>query len=226
MSDLPYDTDPVYKDPGTKVLHVPDADIHTVCHTLVSCLGIIKGWLDAHPGSIPIPIMMEFKVAEELSEAHGGAKIIPWDNEELLSGLDEEIRSVFPNEMLITPDDVRRDGLTLEESILKAGWPDLDSARGRIFFLMDNGPDHPVRHKYREDRPSLEGRVLFTNSAPGNPDCAFQKVHIQAISWTIVWTLTCPVERTEKRRNPIYPRPGAGRLLGPYARRSSRGHCP
>ncbi|KAJ4860668.1 phosphoinositide phospholipase c, ca2+-dependent domain-containing protein [Trichoderma breve] len=143
--------DPKLKKKGTKVLHIPDVDYHTTCSTLVSCLQVIKTWMDAHPDSVPLPIMMEFKTAEELGERLGGAKVVPWDTD-LLNLMDEEIRSVFDKSQLITPDDVRRDGLTLEESILKYGWPDLDSARGRIFFLMDNG-------------------------APGQGDCAFQRLN-------------------------------------------------
>lgn len=169
--------DPKLKKKGTKVLHIPDVDYHTTCSTLVSCLRVIKTWMDAHPDSVPLPIMMEFKTAEELGERLGGAKVVPWDTD-LLNIVDEEIRSVFNKSQLITPDDVRREGLTLEESILKHGWPDLDSARGRIFFLMDNGPVHDVRDAYIEGRPNLEGRVLFTNSAPGQGDCAFQRVSL------------------------------------------------
>ncbi|KAL7935098.1 hypothetical protein V8C35DRAFT_300701 [Trichoderma chlorosporum] len=170
--------DPKLRKRGTKVLHIPDVDYHTTCSTLVSCLGVIKAWLDAHPDSVPLPMMMEFKTAEDLGERLGGAKRVPW-TAALLDGVDDEIRSVFDGSQLITPDDVRRDGLTLEESILKHGWPDLDSARGRILFLMDNGPVDDVRYGYIEGRPNLEGRVLFTNSAPGQADCAFQKVYIK-----------------------------------------------
>ena len=176
MAGLPYPSDPAWKKNGTKVLHIPDADIHSVCITLVECLTIIKRWMDEHPMSVPIPIMMEFKTADR----NLGAEVIEWDDEELLAGLDDEIRSVFPPEQLITPDDVRRGGLTLEESILKYGWPDLDSARGRLFVLMDNGPDNKIRDAYNKDRPNLEGRVLFTNSKPGESDCAFQKVMLTA----------------------------------------------
>jgi hypothetical protein len=176
-SKLPYDKDPVWQDSGIKVLHVPDADIHSVCKTLISCLQIIKGWMDEHPDAVPIPIMMELKTAEQKHADKGGAKVIPWDRVELLDGLDEEIRSVFGPEQLLTPDDVRRfKNETLNDSILKYGWPDLDSARGRIFFLMDNGPTHIARTTYKTDRPNLEGRVLFTNANPGDTDCAFQKV--------------------------------------------------
>ncbi|KAL7943407.1 hypothetical protein V8C42DRAFT_328944, partial [Trichoderma barbatum] len=176
LAGLGVPNDPALKKKGTKVLHIPDVDYHTTCSTLVSCLRIIKKWLDAHPDSVPLPIMMEFKTAEKLGERLGGAKVIPW-NTELLDIVDEEIRSVFDKSQLITPDDVRRDGLTLEESILKYGWPDLDSARGRILFLMDNGPVNDVRDAYIEGRPNLEGRVLFTSSAPGQGDCAFQKLN-------------------------------------------------
>lgn len=154
------------------MLHIPDADIHSVCFTLIDCLTIIKSWMDSHPHSVPIPVMMEFKTADR----NLTAAAIEWDNQELLAGLDDEIRSVFGPDQLLTPDDVRRGNLTLEQSILQHGWPDLDSARGRIFFLMDNGPDHKVRYAYHKDRPNLEGRLLFTSSAPGNSDCAFQKV--------------------------------------------------
>jgi hypothetical protein len=176
LSGLPQDDDPAWQQPGVKVLHIPDTDVHTVCKTLVACLGIIKGWMDENPRSVPLPIMMEFKTASTATAVLGGAKVIEWDDAELLDGLDGEIRSVFGPEQLLTPDDIRRGNLTLEQSVLEHGWPDLESARGRIFFLMDNGPDHPVRFKYNEGRPNLEGRVLFTNAAPGDSDCAFQKV--------------------------------------------------
>jgi hypothetical protein len=162
--------------PGIKILHVADVDYHSTCYTLKSCLGVIKAWSDAHPLHVPIPFMIEFKTAEKMIVDMGGVEMIPWNNETLLHDLDEEIRSVLGDEKLIVPDDIRRGGLTLEQSVLTHGWPDLDSARGRVLFLMDNEPVHPVREAYTENRPNLEGRVVFTNSRPGNPDCAFQKV--------------------------------------------------
>jgi hypothetical protein len=41
-------------------------------------------------------------------------------------------------------------------------------------FLLDNDPG-AIRNAYRAGRPSLEGRVIFTNSRPGQPDAAFIK---------------------------------------------------
>ncbi|MDH3687518.1 MAG: phosphatidylinositol-specific phospholipase C1-like protein, partial [Myxococcales bacterium] len=49
----------------------------------------------------------------------------------------------------------------------------LRDSRGKILFLMDNGGSK--RAMYRDGRPSLEGRVLFTNANPGDPDAAFVK---------------------------------------------------
>ncbi|KAH6695574.1 acid phosphatase [Plectosphaerella plurivora] len=175
-SGLPPPTDPAYQEPGIKVFHVADADIHTTCLTLIGCLKTIKTWSDAHRDHVPLPLMIELKTADARITALGGAAAIPWTTE-LLDGLDVEIRSVFPADRLVVPDDIRRGNLTLEASVLRHGWPDLDSARGRLLFLMDNGPVHTARDAYRVGRPSLEGRVLFTNAAPGDADCAFQKLN-------------------------------------------------
>ena len=88
----------------------------------------------------------------------------------IFDALDAEIRSVFPTAELITPDDVRGSYKTLSNAALAGNWPTLDSARGKVMFLMDQRPMTPV---YLEGHPSLRGRVLFTNSVPGQPDAAF-----------------------------------------------------
>lgn len=173
---LPFPSDDTYATNSTKVLHVPDLDVGTVCASVVQCLHIVKRWVDDHPLAVPIPILLELKTAEKIGRMIGGADVIPWNDTKLLDWLDDEIRSVFPREQMILPDDLRRDDLpTLEAAVLARGWPDLDSARGRVFFVMDNGPVSPVRTAYIEGHPNLEGRVIFTNAAAGDPDCAFQK---------------------------------------------------
>lgn len=173
---LPFPADPTFATNSTKVLHVPDLDVGSVCASVVQCLEIVQRWVAAHPRAVPIPILLELKTAESVGRVVGGAPVIPWNETARLDWLDAEIRSVFPREQLILPDDLRREGLpTLEAAVLQHGWPDLDSARGRVFFVMDNGPVHPVRSTYIDGRPNLEGRVIFTNAAPGDADCAFQK---------------------------------------------------
>jgi hypothetical protein len=226
LAGLPYPADPALREPGVKVLHVPDFDIHSVCNTLVSCLEIIKAWLDAHPDSVPVPIMMELKTADAKGEAAGGARVIRWDDADLLNGLDAEIRSVFSPRQLITPDDLRRNGSSLEASVLEHGWPNLDSARGRIMFLMDNGPEHEARYKYIEGRPNLEGRVLFTNSAPGQSDCAFQKVRTISLAEQGARP-DCVAQRSYDRGTAhLHHRASQGQLLGSHACRCAHGDGP
>ncbi|KAI2623970.1 hypothetical protein GGS26DRAFT_215897 [Hypomontagnella submonticulosa] len=164
----------VMNKPGVKILHVSDADVWPTCYTLVECLRVVKNWSQTHPNHVPIPFMMEFKTAE--TGTGGGDPPVPWNDAALLDDLDAEIRSVFSPSELITADDLRRGNLTLEKSVLTYGWPDLDSARGRVLFLMDNAPG-PIRNAYTAGRPNLEGRVIFTNSQPGYSDCAFQKLN-------------------------------------------------
>lgn len=182
LAGQPYPADPAMRRPGTKVLHVSDLDVDVTCYTLVECLRAIRAWSQAHPQHVPIATMIEFKTASPLRTGWpgtGGAKAIPWTDAALLAALDDEFRAVFAPGEMITPDDLRRGTLTLEESVLQFGWPDLDSARGRVMFCMDDGAATlgAVRAAYVEGRPSLEGRVLFSQSAPGEADCAFQKLN-------------------------------------------------
>ncbi len=97
----------------------------------------------------------------------------PWDAT-ALDGLEAEIRSVLGEDDMITPDEVRRPGLTLEESVRRYGWPSLEDSRGKVVLLLDNDPG-AIRNAYIAGRPSLEGRVIFTNSRAGQPDAAFIK---------------------------------------------------
>lgn len=165
--------DPAWRQPGVKVLHIADLDYNTTCVRLVTCLALVRGWSDANPGHVPLLIMIELKQSDSRAVAQGGVVAPPW-NAAALDALDAEIRSVFGEDDMITPDDVRRPSLTLEQSVRTYGWPSLAASRGQVAFLLDNDPG-PIRDAYIAGRPSLEGRVLFTNSRPGFPDAAFIK---------------------------------------------------
>ena len=165
--------DPAWSRPGTKVLHIPDLDYGTTCVQLVSCLREVRDWSRAHPGHVPIPIMLELKGSDDRAVALGGVTAPVWDRD-ALDALDAEIRSVFGAGEMVTPDDVRRPGETLERSVLDHGWPRLRDTRGQVLFLLDNDPG-PIRDAYVAGRPSLEGRIVFTNSRPGLRDAAFVK---------------------------------------------------
>jgi Phosphoinositide phospholipase C, Ca2+-dependent len=165
--------DPAWQAPGIKVLHIADLDYKTSCIRFVTCLERVKSWSDDNPGHVPLQVLLELKQSDRRAVEQGGAVAPPWDLGQL-DALDAEIRSVFSERDLITPDDVRRPGLTLEQSVRRYGWPSLERSRGKVVFLLDNEPG-PIRQAYTAGRPNLEGRVLFTNSRPGFADAAFVK---------------------------------------------------
>jgi hypothetical protein len=165
--------DPAWSQPGVKVFHITDFDYATTCVRFVTCLEQVRTWSDGNPGHVPILILLELKQSDQRAVRLGGVVSPPWDAA-ALDALDAEIRSVFDESDMITPDDIRRPDLTLEQSVLRHGWPTVDSARGQVAFLLDNDPG-PIRDAYTAGRPSLEGRVIFTSVAPGNPDTAFVK---------------------------------------------------
>ncbi len=172
VGDDPVSPDPEMFAPGLKVLHVQELDFETTCVTFVQCLSNVKAWSDANPDHLPIAVLVEVKddvIPDPLSL--GFVEPIAFDPASL-DGVDQEILSVFPTEQLIRPDDIRVAGLTLEESVLQAGWPTLGESRGRVIFLMDNRRDD-----YVIGHPNLEGRVMFTNGTAGTPDAAFVKLN-------------------------------------------------
>jgi hypothetical protein len=126
----------------------------------------VKGWSDDNQGHMPIAILLE---AKDTIDIPGGPDPLPIGPAEL-DALDDEIRSVFSEERILRPDDVRAGRPTLEEAVLEDGWPEIDDLRGKVMFLLDN-----KRNEYRVGHPSLEGRIAFTPSFPGQPDAAFVK---------------------------------------------------
>jgi hypothetical protein len=167
---------PELDEPGLKVFHVPQIDAESSCHLFTDCLRIIRQWSREHPGHVPIIVMVEIKDIDFFNTATY-LPMLPWQVEDY-DRLDAEIRSVFPPEHLITPDDVRGDFSTLEEAILTRGWPTLASTRGKLMFTLCNcfGDDRR-RMDYEIGHENLEGRVIFPNSKPGNPDAAV--VHLE-----------------------------------------------
>ena len=157
--------------PGIKVLHVQDYDYRTTCLTFVACLRAIKRWSDSHRGHVPIAILLELKDVA-LPPQIPATVPLPWTPERM-DAIDAEIRTVFRRGRIVAPDDVRGSRQTLEAAVLRGGWPTLAASRGKVLFLMDNG--EPYRSRYLEEHPSLRGRLLFTNSLPGQPDAAFIK---------------------------------------------------
>ena len=168
-ADPPWDPSGVLLRPGFKVMHVPDVDYRSTCLTFVGCLEIVRSWSEAHPNHVPIFILVETKQTPDKSP-NTPITVPEKFTAKTMDALDAEIRSVFHREEMITPDDVRGKRRTLEEAVRQDGWPTLESARGKVVFLLDQ---KDVSADYLRGHPSLRGRVLFTNSDPGHPDAAF-----------------------------------------------------
>jgi len=155
------------KKPGLKMFHIQDIDFRSHYLLFKDVLLALKKWSDKHPNHTPIFILMNTKdqVIENLR------KPLPF-TAKALDSIDIEIKSVFSNKQLITPDLVRGKYKTLEEAILKKGWPELNSVKGRFLFVLDEKEDKI--NKYLEHHFSLQNRVLFVNSQEGNPEAAFR----------------------------------------------------
>ncbi|MBB5064459.1 phosphatidylinositol-specific phospholipase C1-like protein [Granulicella mallensis] len=167
-ADPDFDPNGVMNKPGFKVMHVQDVDYRSTCQPFTACLKEIREWSHAHPGHIPLFILVETKQGKPEGNLH---LTMPESfTTETFDALDAEIRSVFPANELITPDDVRGHHKTLNEAVLAGKWPTLAKARGKIVFLMDQKAVGPV---YLAGHPALRGRVIFTNADPGQPDAAF-----------------------------------------------------
>jgi Phosphoinositide phospholipase C, Ca2+-dependent len=154
--------------PGFKVMHMQDLDYASNCQPFAACLQIARSWSKAHPEHVPIFILVETKQHMPDSQ-HSWTEFEPF-TAATLDALDAEIRSVFPADEMITPDQVRGHHRTLEKAVRRGGWPTLARARGKVVFLMDQTDVGPL---YLEGHPALRGRVLFTNATPGQPDAAF-----------------------------------------------------
>jgi calcium-dependent phosphoinositide phospholipase C len=170
-ADPPFDPGGLFEKPGFKVIHVQDIDYRSNCQPFTQCLSIILDWSAAHPSHLPIFILIENKDGKPTRDY----QVVPEEfTPAVFDALDQEIRSVFSASRMITPDDVRGKRRTLEEAVLTDGWPSLESARGKVVFLLDQRRSGPA---YLKDHPSLRGRVIFTNAEPGSPDAAFVEVN-------------------------------------------------
>lgn len=169
---VPFDPEGVMKNPGFKILHIPDIDCWSSSSTLKAALAGMKAWSDANPRHLPVMILIECK-----DEVHAGlpTKPLPFDRGRLLD-LEQEILRTIPVERIIRPDDIRAGAPTLRQAVLTTGWPEVDSLRGRFLLALDN--EGELRDAYLEGNPSLEGRLLFA-SAPNaeHPAAAWFKMN-------------------------------------------------
>ncbi|MGZ6038171.1 MAG: phosphatidylinositol-specific phospholipase C1-like protein [Phenylobacterium sp.] len=169
-----YDPQHIFAKPGYKVMHVQDIDYVSTCQPFVACLREIRAWSKAHPDHVPLFVLVETKTDKPIPLIPNMASPEPF-TPEALDALDAEIRSVFPENERITPDQVRGRYATLPEAVAAhgdgGGWPTLKAARGKVVFLLDQ--QNVTANYVANGHEALRGRVLFTNAKAGAPDAGF-----------------------------------------------------
>lgn len=161
-----FDPEGKMKKPGYKMIHITDIDYQTWYYTLEDCLKDLKKWSDAHPNHNPVFITLEPK--------DGAANTFGTEPEhytsKLFDELDGELKKYLGKNKIITPDDIRGSYKTLNEAVLKKNWPKVKDAQGKFLLVLDNNSEN--RDLYMKGHPSLQGRMVFTNSNPGTPESA------------------------------------------------------
>jgi Phosphoinositide phospholipase C, Ca2+-dependent len=152
------------------VLHTPVVDNTSNCTPLAQCLEVTRTWSRAHPGHVPIFILVEprddpidFVIDPQLRQFDAAG----------LDQLDALVRSALGRQ-LITPDSVRGKAKTLRAAVTGRGWPTLGKTRGKIMVILNTGG--PVRDTYRQGHPSLENRAMFVTSGERAATAAVIKV--------------------------------------------------
>lgn len=164
---VPYDFTP-YRQPGLKVAHEPSVDYRVTCPLFTQCLKEVRAWSQAHRDHVPILILLNLK---EGGLSMPGATKAPLFDAKAMDLIDAEIRSVFAEAELITPDQVQGRHATLREAVAEGGWPRLKEARGRVMITLDCPPDQVAR--YRGARKALEGRAAFVNIDESSPAAGY-----------------------------------------------------
>ena len=157
--------------PGMKIIHSPGFDYRTTVHTLVQALQQVKDWSAKNPNHVPIMILIELK---ESTIGPSGVTPVKF-GKNMLDAVDAEIRTVFSEDKIVTPDQVRGDHATLRAAVQSDGWPKLKDCLGKVLFALDNGGS--IRDLYIEDHPSLEKRMMFASVPPDHPAAAFIKLN-------------------------------------------------
>jgi hypothetical protein len=139
-------------------------DEQTTCRVFVDCLAALERWSTAHPAHHPIFIQIEVKDAFE------GAEL-----DALLATIESEILSVWSLDRVVTPDLVKGQAASLGDALATTGWPTLGAVRGRALFFFDNGG--ALAAQYTGGNQSLDGKLLFVPSSPGDPYAAVAKLN-------------------------------------------------
>jgi hypothetical protein len=152
------------------VVHTPVVDATSNCTPLAQCLQVIRTWSEAHPGHVPIFVLIEPKnddvdfVIDPTLRRFDAAG---------LDQLDKTVRSSL-GRGLITPDSVRGKSKTLRGAVTGRGWPTLAKTRGKTLVALNTGGT--IRGAFLQGHPSLERRAMFVTADEQSPAAAVIKM--------------------------------------------------
>jgi len=152
------------------VLHTPVVDATSNCTPLAQCLQVIRTWSEAHPGHVPIFVLIEPKnddvdfVIDPTLRRFDAAG---------LDQLDKTVRSSL-GRGLITPDSVRGSAKTLRAAVTGRGWPTLGKTRGKTLVALNT--EGAIRNTFLQGHPSLERRAMFVTADERSPAAAVIKM--------------------------------------------------
>jgi len=168
---IAHDPEGALRQPGLKVIHVPDIDFVSRNLTFRQALAEIRRWSTNHPFHFPVFVMIELK---EESPGPEFTTVLPF-SDALLASVDEEIRAEIPDAQRFEPDQLRRGLPTLREAVAGKGWPAVSDLAGKIFFGLDN--EGALRDRYLGTSTNLAGKALFVSVTQEHPAAAWMKVN-------------------------------------------------
>lgn len=146
-----------------EVFHVPSFDPLSSCPTFKACLQEVCTWSVGHREHVPLLIWLEAK--DDLDGDNGYRSILGE-----YQGIEAEIRAVFAEDHLYTPDDWRRSAADVGSATRELGAPTLQETRGQVLFALLDSGEH--RDSYLSESPDLQGRVLFPDTDDINQNFA------------------------------------------------------
>jgi hypothetical protein len=152
------------------VVHTPVVDATSNCTPLAQCLQVSRTWSEAHPGHVPIFVLIEPKnddvdfVIDPTLRRFDAAG---------LDQLDKTVRSSL-GRGLIMPDSVRGKSKTLRGAVTGRGWPTLAKTRGKTLVALNTGGT--IRGAFLQGHPSLERRAMFVTADEQSPAAAVIKI--------------------------------------------------
>lgn len=161
------------KQPGFKVLHIPDIDFETNYLTFKDALNSIKRWSINNPNHSPIFINIEAKGTSAADESSflrmiGFKRSIRMDSLAFLA-LNKEIMSIFSENEVYKPIQLKSKYNCIKDRIFAEGWPLLSDCMGKIIFILQ-GNNEDI---YKRMLMSNQTLCMFAYDEPGNPNTAF-----------------------------------------------------